>query len=69
MTHLKIIKNYATRDPSIRNIRGRLGIAEEVESATAGFLTPFVLSFGPPPAEAPGTPNPIGSPSRAADAS
>lgn len=48
------------------NIRGRRGIAEAGAMTTAGFFTPFVLIL---PTGAPGTPKPIGRPSRAADAS
>lgn len=43
----------------IMNVRGRLGIAEEAERPTAGFLTPLVLNLLPADGPLP-IPNPIG---------
>lgn len=59
--------NGAQNKQSLMNIRGRLGI-EEAERPTAGFLTPLVLILLPADGPLP-IPNPIGKPSRAAEAS
>lgn len=64
------MKIDAQNKQSAANVRGRRGIAEAVERAAAGFLTPAPLvpilltADGPLP-----IPNPIGKPSRAAEAS
>lgn len=61
--------NGAQNKQAQSNIRGRRGMAEAPDSPTEGFFTPLVLSLGPTAADDPGTPNPMGRPSRAAEAS
>lgn len=51
------------------NIRGRRGIADELEIPIAGFFTPLVLILIPLTGTPLPAPMPIGKPSRAPDAS